>query len=684
MTVMSSPEGSSSDVRAVSATADSAPGTAAPAARPGRHRLGRWPRSRWPSAAAWGLGLVVAFAANLRLSQTNATNSDGASQALQAWDMLHGNPLLRGWWVTDVSFYTTELPQYAAIELVRGLSADVMHVAGAMTYTLLAATAAFLAKGRATGPAGVTRALLAAGIMLAPQLGAGTQTLLLSPDHTGTGVPVLLGWLLIDRAPARWYVPAAVWLGLALTAIADAMTLFIAVIPLAAVCAFRVAQGALADRAQRNRVPANHTRTSQEPTGSARTCPARTCPARTCPARTGPARTGPAPTGLAPANRTRIRPEPLRRPGYELALLAAAVLAIPAALAATALIKAGGGWQVHGLATALAGAGRLAGNARLTGEGLLELFGANVFGAASAGVPLAVAFAVVHLVGVALAAAAVAVAARRIAPRTRPAGYPSRYSAGHPSDHRPADRVETLLLTGIVIDLAAYLVGVQAVNISSTREIAPVLPFAAVLAGRIIGDWLLRDRLPSSRHVTDRLPGRSGRLRPTLRYALCGVLALYAAMLGYAAAQPPAPPQYADLAAWLAAHHLTEGLSGYHQANIVTLQSGGAVILRAVTPETGDGKASKTSSTSKISRTSKISAYAWNASTRWFDPSLHAANFLVLTAPGLPDAAGGSAMTVAEAVATFGRPAEQYRYDAYTILIWPRGENLLARLSGAA
>ena len=40
----------------------------------------------------------------------------------------------RGWWVTDVSFYTTELPQYALIELARGLTADVIHVAGAMTY----------------------------------------------------------------------------------------------------------------------------------------------------------------------------------------------------------------------------------------------------------------------------------------------------------------------------------------------------------------------------------------------------------------------------------------------------------------------------------------------------------------------------------------------------------------------
>src|ERR1700744_4901431 len=164
-------------------------------------------------------GLVL-FACYLGQSRTVPVGSDGASQALQAWDLLHGNPLLHGWWVTGVSFYTTELPQYALIELARGLTADVIHVAGAMTYTLLVLTAAFLARGRATGGEGLTRALLAAGIMLAPQLGPGTQTLLLSPDHPGTSVPILLTFLLIDRtggppvcrAPVSRYAPVLVWL----------------------------------------------------------------------------------------------------------------------------------------------------------------------------------------------------------------------------------------------------------------------------------------------------------------------------------------------------------------------------------------------------------------------------------------------------------------------------------------
>ncbi|HEX4291216.1 MAG TPA: hypothetical protein VH021_19985 [Trebonia sp.] len=547
-------------------------------------------------AAAWAAGTAVAalalFAGYLGQSRTVAVGSDGASQALQAWDLLHRNLLLHGWWVTDVSFYTTELPQYALLELAHGLTPDVMHVGGAMTYTLLVLAAAFLARGRARGPAGLTRALLAAGIMLAPQLGPGTQTLVLSPDHAGTAVPVLLVWLLIDRAPARWYVPALVWLALAWVSVADTLTLFIAVIPLALVCALRVARAARSN--------------AQSPREHLHELPG---------------------------------PPPWHR--YELALLAAAVLATPTGLAATALIRALGGWQVNGLPTALAAAGQLAGNARLTGEGLLELFGANVFGAASGGSALAVAFALVHLAGIALAAAGL-IAAAKAAARGR------------------LDLIDAVLLTGLLVNLAAYLAGVQAVNITSAREIAPVLPFAAALAGRRLGDRLAARR-PAAGGNPSALAARRDQ---ALRYALVALLACYAALLGYDAAQPPSPPQYANLAAWLSAHQLTEGLSGYHQANIVTLETGGAVTLRAVT------------------RTKRglIGAYTWNASAAWFDPAASTAGFLVLTAPGAPASAGGEGLTAAEATATFGRPARIYRYGAYLILRWPRADNLLARL----
>jgi len=156
-----------------------------------------------------------------RLSWTVPATSDGAAIALQAQDMLHGNWLLSGWTVGDVSFWTTELPEYALIELVRHLGTDVIHVAAATTYTLLVLLAGFLARGRARGREGVIRGLLASGMMLAPQLGYGAFVLLLSPDHTGTQVPLLLGWLILDLAPRRWWVPVLLGLLMASTVVSD-------------------------------------------------------------------------------------------------------------------------------------------------------------------------------------------------------------------------------------------------------------------------------------------------------------------------------------------------------------------------------------------------------------------------------------------------------------------------------
>src|SRR5215469_12948204 len=132
---------------------------------------------RIPVAGAWALGVVLAFLIYLRVAGTFPADSDAASNALQAWDMLHGNVLLHGWSLSDVSFYTTELPEYAAVEWVRGLDIDVVNIAGALTYTLLVVTAALLARGSASGRQAAMRMVLAAGIMLSPQLGMGTGVL---------------------------------------------------------------------------------------------------------------------------------------------------------------------------------------------------------------------------------------------------------------------------------------------------------------------------------------------------------------------------------------------------------------------------------------------------------------------------------------------------------------------------
>src|SRR6516164_5785145 len=195
---------------------------------------------------AWPVGLAAAgvalYLCYLALSRTEEVTSDGASNALQAWAMLHGNPLLRGWTVTDVSFYTTELPEYILVEMVRGLNADVLHVSAAISYTLVVLTGAMLARGRTTGREGIVRMLIAAGIMIAPQLGPGVFILVFQPDHIGTQAPLLLTWLVLDRFPRRWYTAVLVGAMLAWVIVADRLVLLIGVAPLAAVSAIRAYQ----------------------------------------------------------------------------------------------------------------------------------------------------------------------------------------------------------------------------------------------------------------------------------------------------------------------------------------------------------------------------------------------------------------------------------------------------------
>ena len=78
--------------------------------------------------------------------------------------------------------------------------------------------------------------------MLAPQLSA-TGIVLLSPDHTGTAVPLLVTSLLIDRARPRWFVPVLVGLLFLWTMVADSIVLLTGIVPLVLVCVLRACYG---------------------------------------------------------------------------------------------------------------------------------------------------------------------------------------------------------------------------------------------------------------------------------------------------------------------------------------------------------------------------------------------------------------------------------------------------------
>jgi hypothetical protein len=185
---------------------------------------------------------------------------------------------------------------------------------------------------------------------------------------------------------------------------------------------------------------------------------------------------------------------------------------------------------------------------------------------------------------------------------------------------RDADFISQLLLVGIVINLAAYIPSTLADHSAlNVREIAPVLPFAAVLAGRMLGDRVLAfgpiATLPLPRLRRARPAGsreRPGGLK--LRLVLIPLIALfgwYSFGLFQQADTPAVANPFAQLEAYLEAHNLTYGIGGYWNASVITVDTGGRVTIRAVSPAC-------------------LQQYSWENKPTWYDPKQQSANFLLL------------------------------------------------------
>jgi len=493
-------------------------------------RSARAARPPWRRRLAWAVALAVALAAlfllSLSQSRSSALSSDGASNILQAQAMLHGNPLLRGWWTSDVSFYTTELPEYALAVAARGLSPDVVHICGALTYTLTVALAGLLARGRATGAAGLRRAGIAVAIMLAPSVLGGTEVFLENPDHFGTSVPILLVLLLLDWGEGRddahgrrWYVPVAVCALLAWSQVGDQLSLVAATVPIGAVCAFRLAV-------------------------------------------------------------TLIRRRPRAELRWDGLLVAAALVSVAVAGIAERALRAIGGFDQRPIpSTRLASLGQVPGNARLLSQSILLLFGANQPGqpsqplTISRHVPLLLS-ADLHVIGLVVAGAGLiaGIAAGFFGRPARPGG--------------PGwDRVVQILVAAFGVTIAAGLFTTVMQSLSSAHEVAILLPLGAVLAGRTLPSSarrLVRPLVP--RLAAARAPSvRMATVTTAATVALAGWLAVGVSEAAYGAAWPASPLPVQSVAAWLVAHHQRDGLAAYWQGTETTVASGGRVLVAPVT-----------------------------------------------------------------------------------------------------
>jgi hypothetical protein len=263
--------------------------------------------------------------------------------------------------------------------------------------------------------------------------------------------------------------------------------------------------------------------------------------------------------------------------------------------------------------SALAPRSQLPAHLWLTVQGTLNLFGADVLGSPP-GAQTVIAW--LHMAGMALAVAGLCVAIR---------GF-----------FRTSEPLPSVLAVGIVVNLVIYVLSILPSNLFDTREIAAVLPFGAVLAGRLLAAPLLRARLV-----------------PAL--AAAGVC--YVAALGYGMAQPQASNPEQALAGWLEAHHLSTGLGTYTEGNITTLDSGGRVRILTVSWLPSGG----------VPR-------VYQSSISWYDPRTQDANFVLTgTAEGRSDL-----IPRGEILALAGPPAHTYHFQAFTIMVW--NDNLLADL----
>ena len=194
------------------------------------------------AATAWIAGGAALFLCYLRISFTYHVTSDGANNALQAWDMLHGHLLMHGWILGDATYYTFDLPVLALTEIFFGLQDLTSHVASALIYLIVTVCAVALAVADSRGLARVARAGVVVAVLTATfHVEWNAPYLLGAPDHVGTSVFLLVSALLIDRAPARRYTSPLLLAILCAGQIGDATVRYVAVPAVVVVSVYRMA-----------------------------------------------------------------------------------------------------------------------------------------------------------------------------------------------------------------------------------------------------------------------------------------------------------------------------------------------------------------------------------------------------------------------------------------------------------
>lgn len=189
--------------------------------------------------AAVMLGLAGALSLWLitsRVAKVYPVSSDDATGLLEASSVLAGNPLLRGWTVSNVSFVTTDLPFYVAGVAARGLDPSLLRDVPSAVYVAAVVVAAILAASRS-----LSAGLAALTIVVLLGLPAGGLAEFMTKGYTrvGTSIGFFTGLIALSGPAGRKVTLArlAVYaLVTGLTLLSDTFLLVMAVAPVLFVC----------------------------------------------------------------------------------------------------------------------------------------------------------------------------------------------------------------------------------------------------------------------------------------------------------------------------------------------------------------------------------------------------------------------------------------------------------------
>jgi hypothetical protein len=194
-------------------------------------------------------------------------------------------------------------------------------------------------------------------------------------------------------------------------------------------------------------------------------------------------------------------------------------------------------------------------------------------------------------------------------------------------------RLDDMLVIACVTSATTFVVLTTATNQAFARYLTAWVIFGVILAGRMVARWWSHPTAARFRHAGTVV-------------GLTAALAFAAGDACMVSAPEPTQP-VANLATWLVAHQLTNGVGDYWSASITTVESRGLVIVRPVLA----------TSDNLIARYPRESQASWYGDTPF--------QFLVFNTSNI-----WISVDSYSATETWGTPAHTYAVGTYRVLIW--------------